>query len=183
MAMPLPLPTFTTEDVRAFPDDGQRYELLEGMLLVTPAPALAHQIVLSRLLVELERYLSEAGAAWVVSPGEIEIGPKTLLEPDLLVIPATYPPATPWRTIREWWLAAEAFSPSSRVYDRDYKRDAYLALGVAEVWLMDLDEHAVFVSRRDAPGELRHEDRLVWHPAAKSEPLTIEMATLFRGMP
>ena len=183
MAMPLPLPTFTTDDLRAFPDDGQRYELLEGMLLVTPAPGSAHQVVLSRLLIALGGYLSTKEVAFAVSPGEIEIAPRTLLEPDLLVFPATYAPGTPWRVIRGWWLAAEVFSPSSRVYDRDYKRDAYLSLGVDEVWLVDIDEHVVYASHRGAERDVRHAERLVWRPAAMREPLEIDLASLFRGIP
>jgi Uma2 family endonuclease len=182
MGMPLPLPTYTTDDLRAFPEDGQRYELLEGMLLVTPMPGSAHQVVLSRLLVELGRFLSAGERAFVVSPGEIEIAPKTLLEPDLLVFPALYPPGTPWREMGGWWLVVEVFSPSSRVYDRDFKRDAYLALGVEEVWLVDLDERAVFVSRRGGERDAREEERVVWRPAAMREVLEVELASLFRGM-
>jgi len=182
MAMPLPLPTFTTDDLRAFPEDGQRYELLEGMLLVTPMPGSAHQVVLSRLLVELGRYLSAVELAFAVSPGEIEVAPKTLLEPDLLVIPAAFPPGTAWAEMRDWWLAVEVFSPSSRVYDREFKRDAYLALGVAEVWLVDLDERDVLVSRRGGGRDVRHDERLVWHPAAMGDALEIDLASLFRGM-
>jgi Uma2 family endonuclease len=183
MAMPLPLPTFTTDDLRAFPRDGQRYELLEGMLLVTPAPGTAHQVVLSRLLIEVGRYLSTAKLAFAVSPGEIEIAPKTLLEPDLLVYPSEYPPGTPWRAIRRWWLAAEIFSPSSRVYDRDFKRNAYVSLGVDEVWLVDLDDRAVFSSRRGAERDAMVVGRLVWHPAAMPAPLELDLEVLFDGIP
>src|SRR5215208_3480044 len=81
MGMPLPLPTFTTDDLRAFPEDGQRYELLEGVLLVTPPPGSAHQAVLFQLGVEIGRYLAAAGLAYGVAPGAIEIPPRTLLEP------------------------------------------------------------------------------------------------------
>ncbi len=183
MAMPLPLPTFTTDDLRAFPEDGQRYELLEGMLLVTPSPGSAHQGVLGRLQAALFTYLVLADRAWVASPGEIEIAPKTLLEPDLLVVPATYPLGTPWRAMRGWWLAAEVFSPSSRVYDRDFKRDAYLSLGVEEVWLVDLDERAIFVSRRGRERDVRRTERLVWHPAPMGEALEIDLTSIFRGVP
>jgi len=184
MGMPLPVPTFTTDDVRAFPEDGQRYELLEGMLLVTPMPGSAHQVVLSRLLVELGRFLARAERAFVVGPGEIEIAPRTLLEPDLLVFPATFAPGTPWREMRGWWLAAEVFSPSSRVYDRDFKRDAYLALGVEEVWLVDPDERAVFVSRRGGERDVRREERVVWRPAGMTgEGVEIEVGGVFRGIP
>jgi Uma2 family endonuclease len=184
MVMPLPLPTFTTDDLRSFPEDGQRYELLEGVLLVTPAPGSAHQVVLGRLLVAVHSYLENAGRAYAVSPGEIEIAPKTLLDPDLLVFPATYAPGTAWRKISGWWLAAEVFSPSSRMYDRAYKRDAYLSLGVREVWLVDLDERAVFVSRRgEAERDVRHDRELRWTPEELREPLAIDLASLFSGLP
>lgn len=182
MAMSLPVPSYTTDDVRSFPEDGQRYELLEGMLLVTPAPQFAHQVVLQRLAVALARYLSTADLAAVVSPGEIEIAPRTLLQPDLLVVPATYPLGTPWHAMRSWWLAAEVFSPSSMVYDRDFKRDAYLALGIDEVWLVDLDERAVLVSRRGRDRDVRHDATVSWHPAGMREALEIELAAVFRGV-
>lgn len=182
MAMPLPLPTFTTDDLRNFPEDGQRYELLEGMLLVTPAPGSAHQGVLSRLHFVLSAYLAPLELAWVASPGEIEIAPKTLLDPELLVVPASYPPGTPWRAMRGWWLAAEVFSRSSKIYDRDFKREAYLSLGVGEVWLVDLDERAISVSR-GRERDVRHTDRVVWHPAEMRESLEIELASIFRGIP
>ena len=183
MAMSLPLPSYTTDDLRTFPEDGQRYELLEGMLLVTPAPGSAHQVVLARLVSAVDRYLASANLAFVVSPGEIEIAPKTLLEPDLLVFPAIYPPGTSWRVMRNWWLAAEVFSPSSRVYDRDFKLDAYLALGVEGVWLVDLDERAVFVSQRDRFRDARQDGKLLWHPAPMRKPLEIELESVFHGVP
>ncbi|HYT62407.1 MAG TPA: hypothetical protein VEL50_00820, partial [Gemmatimonadales bacterium] len=79
--MSFPLPTYTVDMVRAFPDDGQRYELVEGILLVTPAPASDHQVVIARLLAALHTYLGDHGPAYVVSPGEIEVAQKLHLEP------------------------------------------------------------------------------------------------------
>jgi Uma2 family endonuclease len=183
MVMPLPLPTFTTDDLRSFPEDGQRYELVEGMLLVTPAPGSAHQVVLGRIASAVHGHLATEGLAYAVSPGEIEVAPKTLLDPDLLVFPATYAPGTPWRRMSEWWLAAEVFSSSSRMYDRAYKRDAYLSLGVREVWLVDLDEQAVFVSRLgETERDVRHDRELRWAPEELSYPLTIDVPSLFDGL-
>jgi Uma2 family endonuclease len=183
MAMPLPLPTYTTDDLRAFPPDGCRYELLDGMLLVTPAPAHAHQAVLSRLCAAVLQYLGDDGPAVAASPGEIEIAPKTLLDPDLLVYPAHFAPATPWTDISGWWLAVEVSGRGSRRYDRDFKRDAYLALSVREVWLVDLDEKCVLVSREGAPRDVRHAEMVVWHPEEMPEPLVIDCTQLFRGLP
>jgi len=158
MAMPLRapirVPTYTTDDLRRFPRDGQRYELLDGFLLVTPAPGTAHQVVLSRLMAVLLGYLPEGAPARVTSPGEIEIAPKLLLDPDILIWPSSYRPGTPWTAISGWWLAVEVSGRASRVYDRDFKRDAYLTLGVREAWLVDLDDR-LHPSYHRSPRDLR----------------------------
>src|SRR5437667_10157935 len=70
MAMSFPLPTFTVDMVRAFPDDRQGYELVEGILLVTPAPGSDHQIVIARLLAAVHTYLGDLGPAYVVTRWE-----------------------------------------------------------------------------------------------------------------
>ncbi len=173
------VPRYTTDDVRRFPRDGQRYELLNGFLLVTPAPGTAHQVVLSRLLAALLAYLPEGSPARVTSPGEIEVRPTVLLDPDVLVWPASFRPGTPWTDISGWWLAVEVSGRASRVYDRDFKRDAYLALGVREVWLLDLPDRRVLVSRADGPKDTPHTDRLIWHPPEMPVPLTLDIPALF----
>jgi Uma2 family endonuclease len=179
MAMPVRVPTYTTDDLRAFPEDGCRYELLDGMLLVTPAPSTDHQVVQAQLLIPIGHYLGDAGPARVVGPGAIEIAPKTSLEPDVLVFPSSYPRSTPWPKIHGWWLAVEVFSRSSRVYDRDFKRDVYLALGVREVWLVDRIEEAIFVSKPGSRKDVRRTGRFAWHPEEMSAPLGIDCAKLF----
>jgi Uma2 family endonuclease len=164
LRVPIRLPTYTTDDLRRFPRDGQRYELLEGFLLVTPAPGTAHQVVLSRLMAALLGYTPEGAPARVTSPGEIEIAPKLLLDPDILVWPSSYTPGTAWTAISGWWLAVEVSGRGSRVYDREFKRDAYLALGVREVWLVDLYDRRVLVSSQAGPKDVPQRDRLLWHP-------------------
>jgi Uma2 family endonuclease len=181
MGMPLRVPTYTTDDVRAFPRDGQRYELVQGTLLVTPAPSNLHQVVITRLFEALRRYLPEASPAWVVSPGEIEVNPHILMDPDILVYPASFAIGTAWTAISDWWLAVEVYGPSSRVYDHDFKRPAYLALGVREVWMVDPDKRSISISRMGAV-ELIIRDELSWHPPGQSEPFRLDLARLFSGM-
>jgi Uma2 family endonuclease len=181
MAMPLPLPIYTVDMVRAFPDDGQRYELVEGMLLVTPAPGSAHQVVVSRLLTGLSNYLGANGPAYVVSPGEIEIPPTTLhCEPDILVFPATFRPGTTWTKIRDWWLAVEVLSPSSKYYDRDYKLEAYLRVGVREVWIVDLAARRVEVSDATGRRGVAEESAVLWRPREMAAPLVLKLDAIFR---
>ena len=183
MAMPLVVPRYTLRDLESFPDDGSRYELLDGVLLVTPAPAPLHQLVVGRIHSAVAEYLRPKNIARVFSPGSVEVEPNVHMEPDILVVPAAelragLRPDTPWTTIRRWWLAVEVSGKGSTPYDRDYKRPAYLTLGVREVWRVDLLKRCVFVSRPDSP-EVQFTDRISWHPPEMSEPLFIPVPGLF----
>lgn len=184
MAMPasVVVPSYTIEDLDRLPDDGNRYELLDGVLLVTPAPLPPHQVVISRLALAIGKYLEPAGRALVVTPGAVEVAPKTHLEPDLLVFPTTEPLPRKWSAIPGWWLAVEVFSESSRIYDRDFKRNAYLALGVAEVWLVDWWDRQVYVSRPGEPADQLHTEALLWHPAAMEHALELRLPQVFEGL-
>ena len=185
MAMPITAPRYTVADLERFPDDHQRYELVDGVLLVTPPPEHAHQGVLGRLDAILQAAVGEPGPARVVSPGAIYRDPFTYLEPDLLVIPARFPLRTGWRDITEHWLAVEVFSPSSRIYDREFKRGAYLALGVREVWLVDLDartvETSVLGDEARIVTALAH-DVVRWRPPGVDREIVVDLAALFRGL-
>ena len=182
MAMPLRVPTYTVDDLEAFPCDGNRYELLDGVLLVTPSASVAHQAVATRIRLALGGYLAPHGHATLLAPGAVEIRPKTHLEPDILVVPANFPLRAKWNDIRGWWLAVEVLSRSSRVYDRDFKRDAYLALGVGEVWLVDLDQPAVFVSRPGGPIDEASTSKLKWAPPGMPIPFELDLSTIFKGL-
>ena len=182
MAMPIPLPTYTVDMVRAFPDDGQRYELVEGILLVTPAPAPDHQIVIARLITALSNYLGANGPAYAVSPGEIEVAPKLHLEPDVLVFPARYRSAKKWTAVSDWWLAVEVLSPSSKHYDRDYKLEAYLRVGVPEVWIVDFDRGCCEVSSRDGRRSVPEYRIVRWQPAGMSQLLQLNLDEVLRGI-
>lgn len=180
MAMPISVPTYTVDDLDRFPPDGNRYELLEGMLLVTPAPGLPHQVVTMRLSVVLSDLLRPWPDVWVASPGSVVSRPRTRLEPDILVFQA--PAAgTRWEAVRRRLLAVETASRSTEVYDRDFKRPAYLDLGVDEVWRVDVDEKVIHVSAPGVAPDRRVADRLVWSPKDGGVTLTIDVAPLFRG--
>jgi Uma2 family endonuclease len=180
MVMPLILPHYTIADLDQLPDDGNRYEVLAGMLLVTPGPGGFHQSILSRLYTNIVLYLEPVGLAYAVSPGAVPSDPDTQLEPDLLVIPIRYFGAE-WREMAERWLAVEVSGRGSRVYDRDYKRNAYLDLGVREVWRVDLRDRLIYVSRPGDPPDLPHGNRLEWHPPEMPAPLVLEVPSLFEG--
>src|SRR5262245_27578335 len=181
MGMAISVPRFTIDDLDRFPDDGNRYELLDGMLLVTAAPTSAHQVIVSRILTRLSNAVAVQGLAHVVGPGAITFRPRTQLQPDILVYPARFSPDLEWEKITEHWLAVEVLSRSSRMYDREFKRDAYFSLGVREVWLVDRWNKTVEVSRRRGPGR-KVRDAVRWRVASVGVMLTIELAEVFAGL-
>ena len=180
MAMPAALPQFTVDDLYRLPDDGNRYELLHGMLLVTPQAGITHQTIAARLAGSLIATLQGEPGIQLWSPGVIEVRPGIHLEPDILV--GRMPKVARWAAVREHWLAVEVSGTGSRVYDRDYKRDGYLAVGVAEVWLVDLSLEQVFVSRASGEKDVPHAGELSWRSPAGRE-LQVDIAALFRNVP
>jgi len=182
MAMAISIPRYTIADLERFPNDGNRYELLDGVLIVTPSPSNAHQIVVNRLVFRLTQALLPQRSAQVVGPGAIVLPPKTQLQPDILVYPARYAVDIRWDEIDEHWLAVEVLSRSSRVYDREIKRDAYIALGVQEVWLVDRWNNVIEVSRSRGEAKIVA-DALTWRPPLPgAQELTVPLVELFEGL-
>jgi Uma2 family endonuclease len=175
--MALTVPRYTVADLDLLPDDGNRYEVLAGTLLVTPSPGSAHQGVAARLSALFAAHIL-ARRLVLFSPGVVTRPPLTQLEPDLLVVPPRFAPGTPWVEISEHWLAVEIVSRSSRVYDREFKRDAYLALGVREVWLVDVRERSVEVCPRSGMDHVVR-DALTWSAPAGDVSVQVELTELF----
>ncbi|MEP6762942.1 MAG: Uma2 family endonuclease [Gemmatimonadaceae bacterium] len=182
MAMAITVPRYTVADLEDFPDDGNRYELLDGILLVTPLASAPHQRISTRLLVMLSRGLLSEKHAVICTPGAISIPDFIHLEPDLLVVPGKYSINTPWTEMTEHWLAVEVISRSSRKYDRDFKRDAYIKLGVREVWLIDFRDKSIEVCRKVGEGEVVR-DGFNWQVPELNITVKIDLGVLFEGLP
>ncbi len=125
----------TVEDMENMPDDEFRYELDDGVLIVSPAPSSLHQLAVTRLTVIL--------AAACPPEFEVLVGPGVNVSrfqhrvPDVAVVRADSlgtvfqerPPA----------LAVEVASPRTRLYDRNRKKDVYERFGIASYWIVDPD--------------------------------------------
>lgn len=181
MGMPQATQQWTAEMVRALPEDGKRYECIDGELFVTPAPRLLHQRALTTLLLLLHVYVKRHQVGELLfSPADIEFDPRTLVQPDLFVAPFVggRRPRN-WPEIHELLLAVEVLSPSTARADRQVKRRKYQRQGVPEYWIVDLDARLV---ERWRPADERPEIlelRLEWRPAGAPEPLAIELAAFF----
>lgn len=183
MAMPAPtLPYYTADLVRALPDDGQRYELVHGKLLVTPAPRPRHQRILGELYTVLRAFLARHPVGQVLwSPADISWGPDTLVQPDIFVIPARLARAERWEEIRELLLVVEVLSPSTEDHDRHWKRRLYQERGIPLYWILDPDARQAEVwTPADAFPRLERE-RLSWHPEGAAEPCVVELGEIWEG--
>lgn len=130
-------PDFWTEaDLEALPDDGHRYEIINGSLVMTPPPTDGHQSIGVQLLLALR---NAAPPGWRVL---YELGvriPSGNLIPDLVVL---YPHAArevDWRDPRDVALVVEVASPSTEDYDRTIKVLKYAQAGIPAYWRVARD--------------------------------------------
>ena len=127
----------TAADLDAMPDDGHRYELVDGTLVVTPSPSTRHQLVSSNLHVLLAgRCPPELRV--LAAPTDVRLADDTVLQPDLLVVSRdTLDHET--RSLPHVLLAVEILSPSTRHVDLSLKRARYEAAGCPAYWVVDPD--------------------------------------------
>jgi Uma2 family endonuclease len=183
MAMPSLVPKYTIDDLERFPDDGNRYELVDGFLLVTPAPLLPHEQLCSVLATELILQLGRNAPARVYTRGAVAVAPSNYAEPDVMVVPVTAKVPAKWTGLREWWLVVEVSGRGSRVYDRDFKGPAYMRAGVLAYWRVDMLDRCIYVSTPGGKSEERHETDLRWQPPiANATPVVISVPALFDGI-
>ena len=176
---------WTAADVRALTREDRawpRYELIDGELLVTPAPRGPHQFVILELAVLLHAYLKRVPIGFtMLSPADLELAPDTVTQPDLFVVPlgieiaATIPE---WSDIKSLLLAVEVLSPGSSRTDRVVKRDFYLMNGVSDYWIVDYDARVVerWKPTQETPELCR--ERIEWAPR-DHEPLSVDLLALF----
>ena len=136
--------SLTVDDLEHLPDDGHRYELIDGVLVVSPSPLIIHQVA----LFTLHRLLHDAcprGLMVVGAPFDWRASRSTVLIPDILVTRLEALRAVPGGKylLEPPLLAVEVLSPSTRRFDRLTKLSVYEDAGVASYWLVDPDpDHA-----------------------------------------
>ena len=124
---------FVADHLDELPDDGNRYELVDGLLLVSPSPTERHQRVLGNLFVLL-RETAPAGLRPYAAPLDVRLSERVQVQPDLLVV-EDGPPRE--RLDRLPLLCVELLSPGTRRHDLVLKRRAYERAGVPSYWLVD----------------------------------------------
>src|SRR5213083_1303169 len=150
----------TYEDYCTLPDDGLRYEIIDGMLFAEPSPRRAHQKAVGNLFTILHAWVRAHDLGEVyVAPFDVLLDPSTTVEPDLVFVVRDRLEIVADRGVEGAPdLLVEVLSPGTARRDRVRKLNAYARLGVRHYWLVDRDaktgeavELAVGVYRLAAP--------------------------------
>jgi Uma2 family endonuclease len=180
MGMPRATDDWTATRVQALPDDGMRHELIDGELVVTPAPAWSHQRAVLALYRQLHACVAGGIGDVMVAPADIILDQRTLVEPDLFVVPLVNGRRPrDWASVGELLLVVEVLSPATARYDRQLKRLRYQREGVPEYWIVDVASRLV---ERWCPEDTRPEiitGALSWQPLATGPECVVDLDSVF----
>jgi Uma2 family endonuclease len=176
---------WTYSEYARFPDDGNRYEVIDGEVLVTPAPSPRHQRIAFLLGMKLEAYVAREQLGLILPEIDLLFVTGQFLRPDLLFVPDHARAGLTDRGMELVpGLVVEVLSPTSAAIDRIKKPRRYADFGVPEYWVVDPEEQAVWVWRF-ADGKTdaeRRTDLVTWLPSGATDPFTLELDDLFRPL-
>jgi Uma2 family endonuclease len=181
MGMPSLKRRWTVADLEELPDDGNRYEVIDGELFVTPAPRFEHQRASMELCVLLHEYLARSADAEVIAaPADVVFSPQRGVQPDVFVVPKVEGKRIErFEEAGRLLLAVEILSPNTARTDRVAKRVLYRSEGVVEYWIVDLESRTF---ERSTPADPRVEilaEQIQWRPEEATEPLVIDLVAYF----
>jgi Uma2 family endonuclease len=188
MAMAAIRRRWTSAQVRALIEQSERhwprYELLDGELLVTPAPGGIHQLAVSAIGFLLQKYMEQERIGIVLtSPADLQLQPESIVQPDVFVVPrhegVDREDKFTWAEITALLLVVEVISPSSIRTDRIDKRDYYMTSPVDEYWVVDVDAQLIERWRRGRETPDAGRSGFEWAPAGARTPLRVDARALF----
>ena len=183
--------SWAADDLERLPeDDGNKYEIVDGRLLVTPAPSLAHEAVLNELAARIRAYVgpqvrahaSAQALGQLFHRNDLKFDDCNCVDPDLSVVRVSLPVGTlTWRDVPRPLLIVEVLSKSTRTHDLVGKAALYAREGIPLAWIVDHRERVVHVVRPGAAIE-RCAAVLEWHPEGRSTPLSVNLPAFFNAV-
>lgn len=182
MAVPVPrnAKVWTLEEVHSLPDDGNKYELVHGVLFVTPPPSVQHEDILARLSRILVPFVAANELGEVYHPRSVIRFRGSEVEPDLMVRRPHPEPEATWESLPVPLLVVELISPGTRRRDQEQKKAFYREAGVPEYWIVDPERRSVTVVRPGKDDRVESK-RVEWRPAGREAMLTVTVDEVFRG--
>ena len=178
MLMAQTTPAWTLAQLDRLPDDGNKYELVDGELFVTPAPSPAHESLATALLDILYPYVKAERLGSLVFPRSVVRQQGSEVEPDMMVRPTTPTRPKTWAEMPTPLLVVEILSRTTQRRDSVQKRAFYLRIGVAEYWIIDRFTRTIRVVTANAE-DVVCDSELVWFPAGATEALQVDVAAYF----
>jgi Uma2 family endonuclease len=170
-----PAGTWTYKDLFALPDDGKRYEIIEGELYEMPAPNLDHATVIANIIALLIPLVTQLGGRWYTAPVDVFFQGADPVQPDVMVIFPGWQGSRPKRGLEGAPdLLVEVLSPSNRGHDILTKRALYARGGVREYWIVDPDARTL---------EILTFDRGDFHQGTVSSGSDTPISALFGPLP
>lgn len=131
----------TYEDYLELPNDGRRYEILDGDLFVTPAPSSRHQRVSRNLQFVIHQFAGQHSPGEILAaPIDVILAPTTVAQPDLVFVSREHQSIVTERAIEGVPnLVVEILSPTTTKTDRTTKASLYARYGIPHYWIVDAD--------------------------------------------
>ncbi len=147
---------WTYDDYATLPNDGHRYEIVNGVLVMAPAPSPEHQSIAVRIAYYMFPHVDLAGIGRLfTAPIDVDLGPKNMFQPDVVVVlNAHLDRVAEKKIIGAPDLVVEVASPSTAAFDRLIKYEKYAHAGIAEYWIVKPTSRTVEVMVLE-PGEYR----------------------------
>jgi Uma2 family endonuclease len=141
---------WTYEDLQTVPDDGKRYEIIEGALYEMTRPNLAHATTLMNLILLVAPLIQRLGGQIWTAPFDVFFAGANPVQPDLLALLPGSRATTSRRGVEgPPDLIVEVISPSNRDHDELTKRALYGRAGIREYWLVDPDARTLEILTLD----------------------------------
>jgi Uma2 family endonuclease len=142
---PEPVPQYaglrlSADEYLALPDDGFKYQVINGVVVMSPSPTPRHQSLLMTISAQIFAYLGKHQVARVFPDIDVRFGPDLVYRPDIVVVLNEHLPKPLRRIDVVPDLIVEILSPGSEAMDQRTKRADYERLGVREYWIVSLDE-------------------------------------------
>ena len=182
---PPPHRRWTREQVLALPDDGYRYELIDGQLLVSPNERANHNRAIMELIRQIDPYVERHRIGELLTgPADLDLFAGQRMQPDLFVIPYRNGERfSDWPDAGIPILVVEVAPMDTWHIDRGPKRERYLRSGVPAYWLVEFDQaDQVEVWTPESPTPVVEKERLVWQPIEAIPPLEIDLRAFYRRL-
>jgi Uma2 family endonuclease len=176
MHMALRTHRWTRADLERMPDDGNRYEVIHGELLVSPAPRPAHELLAHSLRRILEPFCDRERLG-MIGGLQAFVADDSETIPDLVVRHLPVPPPDRWDDAPTPLLVVEVLSSSTRRNDEVKKRAFYIEAGIPEYWIVDGRARSIRVITRSS--DRTEAETIQWSPSGSSEPLRIDIQAFF----